>query len=116
MTTTAPQALALLNGEFTVEQAQHWSGRLLAEHGVDAASAVRAAFVAAFTRSPVDDELAAAIAFLDEQTATIARSGEATASAVLPVPLPAGIDPARSAAWVDFCHALLNSNELLYVD
>jgi hypothetical protein len=113
-TITAPQALALMNGEFTLEQARHWSGRLLAEYGVDRAAIVRAAFSQAMARPVGDDDLVAAAAFLDEQAARIARSGEATAS--LPQPLPAGVAPAQAAALVDFCHALLNSNELLYVD
>jgi len=34
----------------------------------------------------------------------------------VPAELPAGMDPARAAAFVDFCHTLLNSNEFLYVN
>jgi hypothetical protein len=115
-TTTAPQALALMNGEFTLEQAAHWSGRLLGEHGDNPASLARAALAEAFGRQAGDEELAAAERFIAAQTATIANSGDATATATLPAPMPERLDPARAAAIVDFCHALLNSNELLYVD
>ncbi len=37
-------------------------------------------------------------------------------ASTLPQPPVDGLDPARAAAIVDFCHALLNSNELLYID
>ena len=45
------------------------------------------------------------------------RSGwRATKSRLCRTELPAGMDPARAAAFVDFCHTLLNSNEFLYVN
>lgn len=113
-TTTAPQALALLNGDFALAQAQHWGGRLLVQHAADSGALVRQAFVEAFARQAHDDELSAAQRFLAEQSAAIARSGEARGTS--PAVLPAGIDPAHAAAVIDFCHAILNSNELLYVD
>ena len=115
-TTTAPQALALLNGEFALEQAQHWSGRLLGEYPSDASALVRAAFAEAFSRSASDEQQRAAEEFLARQAANFAASGDSAASAAMPVPVPAGFDAARAAAIVDFCHALLNANELLYVD
>ncbi len=115
-TTTAPQALALLNSEFTLGQAQHWSGRLLSEHGSDLAVFVGAAYAEAFARPVSDAQLRVAREFLARQAETIAESGGATASATLPVPMPAGLDPSQAAAMVDFCHALLNANEFLYVD
>jgi hypothetical protein len=115
-TTTAPQALALLNGEFTMSQAQYWSGRLLGQHGRDIGAIVRAALCDALSRPASDELLRSADDFLARQTAAIADAGDATASGALPIPLPAGYDPAQAAAIVDFCHALLNSNEFLYVD
>ncbi len=113
-TTTAPQALALLNSEFTLAQAQRWSGRLLGEHGRDIAALLRAAIAEAFSRPASSEQLQTAEQFLAEQAAAIANSGDATPT--LPAPMPAGLKPAEAAAIVDFCHALLNSNELLFVD
>jgi Protein of unknown function (DUF1549)/Protein of unknown function (DUF1553) len=115
-TTTAPQALALLNSEFALLQSQHWSGRLLGEHGADLSALVRAAYAEAFARPANEEQLRAAREFLDRQAETIAKSGEATALATLPSPMPSWLDPAQAAAIVDFCHALLNSNEFLYID
>ncbi|MEX0676575.1 MAG: DUF1549 and DUF1553 domain-containing protein [Pirellulales bacterium] len=114
-TTTAPQALALLNGEFALEQAQRFSGRLLAAHAGDRPALVRAALAAAFAREPDAEQLQAAEEFLAHQAALIAAAG-ATDCDVLPVPMPDGHDPANGAAVVDFCHAILNANEFLYVD
>jgi hypothetical protein len=34
----------------------------------------------------------------------------------LPQPLPDNVDPAEVGALADFCLALLNSNEFVYVD
>jgi hypothetical protein len=33
-----------------------------------------------------------------------------------PIGAPEGTDPAEGAALADFCHALMNANEFLYVD
>ena len=112
-TTTAPQALALLNSAFTLEQARRWAGRLLAEHADDEAL-VRSAISEAFARAADDEEAGEARAFIARQTA--ANQGEATRASSLPMPLPAEVDTARAAAVVDFCHALANANEFLYVD
>jgi hypothetical protein len=103
-TTTAPQALALLNGEFALARAGAWSGRLVAEHGQDAPALARAAMAEAFTREPREEERRAGEKFLAEQTKAIAADGDATTG-----------DAARAAA-IDFCHAILNANEFLYVD
>ncbi len=115
-TTTAPQALALLNGEFSLDEARRWSGRLLQRHGDDTESLVRAAWIEAFSHEPAGEQLQAALAFLERQTAALAAGGDATADDSLPIPLPADQDPAHSTALVDFCHAIFNSNEFLYVD
>src|SRR4029077_8668054 len=58
VTVTAPQALALLNGDFTQRQAQHWSGRLLVECGGDLEAALRAAFAEALSKPPTDELMA----------------------------------------------------------
>ncbi len=56
-TTTAPQALALLNGEYSLERARRFSGRLLAEHAGDTSALVRAAWIEAFSHEPDDEQL-----------------------------------------------------------
>ncbi len=95
-TTVAPQALALFNGEFAREAAGHFVKRLKQEASDDLARQIELAFQLAFTRPPSVTEREAALHFLHDQTAT--RKGDET------------------AAITDFCHVLLNSNELIYQD
>jgi hypothetical protein len=92
-TTTAPQALLLLNGDFTLERAQHWCDGLQPEG--DEPAFVAKAYRMAWGRSPSDEEITAGVRFLQHQR-MLTKSP-------------------RDAA-VDFCHALLNANEFLYVD
>ncbi len=103
VTTTAPQALALLNGEFALLQAQRWSERLIAEYGEDTAAIVRAAWTAAFARDASQSEVTLACEFIARQTGVIEPGSESAGAA-------------RTAAVADFCHAIFNANEFLYID
>ncbi len=104
-TTTAPQALALLNGEFSLEQARHWSERLAAEHHNDTGAIVRGAWQTAFSRDPTAEERVAAEDFIRTQTEIIAGRAQ-----------PGDMTPPLASALVDFCHAIFNANEFLYID
>jgi hypothetical protein len=114
-TTTAPQALEMLNSEITEELAQQWSGKLLKECGSDEAKIVRNAYSQAYARVPTDQELQAAEDFIDRQTVEV-TSEKSSGDKYLPNPLPKSVDRAKAAAVVDFCHAIFCSNEFLYVD
>jgi hypothetical protein len=115
-TVTAPQALYLLNGEFTRERAQAWAGKLLGKHGQNLDALVAAAFREAYGRPPQADEVRTVKAFLAKQSELIRERGVKAEELVLPVGGVRGVEPARAAAIVDFCHALFNTNEFLYVD
>jgi hypothetical protein len=104
-TTTAPQALLLLNGEFALQRAQRWSAQLLAAFPHNERGLVAQAYRSAWGRPATEDEIEAALRFLQTQTESIRGQSPASDSP----------DP-RSAATADFCHALLNANEFLYVD
>jgi hypothetical protein len=117
-TITAPQALAMLNSSFTLRQARHTAGTLLAKHPRDLRGLVREAYRVLFSREPSADELSAAEEFLARQ-ARLIPSGDRTPpaqKAVMPEPMPADVEPKVAAAVVDFCHALLNAAEFLYVE
>jgi len=86
VSTTALQALNLLNGPFVVQQAGLLAARLQREAGDDPAAQTKRAFWLAFGRAPDDDELAAAVALVAQQGLTI------------------------------FCRAMLNANEFLYLN
>ena len=92
-TTTAPQSLLLLNGELAFEQARAWAARLRSQHGSDLPALVDAAYRQAFARTAAPDEVQAAVEFINAQDAA------------------GGV-----AAITDFCHALINANEFIYVD
>ncbi len=109
----APQALMLLNSDLILDQARALAGRLYREASDrnDRASLIRATYRLAFAREPDPDESARGLAFLESEPALV--SGR---PAALPVPMPDGLAPAQAAAMVDYCHALLNLNEFVFVD
>jgi hypothetical protein len=90
-TTTAPQALVLLNGDFTLERARRWAAELRSRFPNDDQALAAEAYRAAWGRRATDDETALGLDFLKRQ----------------------GGGP---AAVGDFCHALVSANEFLYVD
>ncbi len=95
VTTTAPQALVLLNGDFALERGQRLGAELAKQFPSDDAGLAARAYRIVWGRPATDDEVRLAAKFLAAQAAAL-RS--------------------RDAAVADFCHALLNANEFLYVD
>jgi hypothetical protein len=83
--TTALQALNLLNSRFVVDQSRAFADRLKAEAGDDPSAQARRGFLLAFGRGPTDAELSAA--------ATVIRNHGAPT----------------------FCRALYNANEFVYI-
>jgi len=85
VSTTALQALNLLNSHFVMQQSAYFAKRLIAEAGADPARQAERGFFIAFGRAPLDSELAAASALI------------------------------RSHGSAAFCRALYNANEFVYV-
>ncbi len=121
-TTTAPQALSLLNGEFTRERATRIATDILKRHGDNDAVLVAAAYRLSWSRPATADEVQLGVRFLSRQAQRllesrtaprVARSGDPV---VARSPDRATTGGARAEAFADLCHALLNTNELLYVD
>jgi hypothetical protein len=114
-TLTPTQSLALFNGEESAEQAAHWAGRLLTDtHDND--EFIQKAWLEAYSRRPTADELSAALQFLVAQAERIGAEEQNVPTASQPQPCPSCLEPHRAAAYVDLCHALLNSTEFLFVD
>ena len=67
VTTVAPQALSLFNGEFVNQQARHFAARLQREAGDDPEKQITLAWKLALCREPSRGELAKMHAFLQEQ-------------------------------------------------
>jgi hypothetical protein len=85
VSTTALQALNLLNSRFVIRQSAYFAERIAREAGPDPARQAGRAFHLAFGRSPSDAELAAAVALI------------------------------KSHGAAAFCRALYNANEFVYV-
>ncbi len=97
VTTSPIQALNLLNSKLTLEWAQAFAERVLAEAGTDLARQIEAAFEIAYSRPPQADEKKLALEFLTAHREVIndrSSKGETTLT--------------------DLCHMLLNSNEFVY--
>jgi hypothetical protein len=102
-TTVAPQALSLMNNEFVLEQARYLAERLKKECGTSLPKRVDRAFRLTLGRSPTSAELSKSLAFLNRQRSVVSKSSSPTTSSA-------------DSALADFCQALFNLNEFLYVD
>jgi hypothetical protein len=115
-TTTAPQALFVLNSELILGEARAMAGRVLGEVGTDRYAAIGRAYRLAFARDPSGDEASITSEFLDCQASIVRDRLANNEKAALPDPMPSNLDPAEGAAFTDLCHALLNANEFIYAD
>ena len=91
--TTAPQSLTLLNGDFTLRQAQALADKAMA--AADDASLINDIFRRVFARTPTENERQLAQEFLAKQTKLTAT---------------------RRGAVTELARGLLNTNEFLHVD
>jgi len=115
-TVTPTQPLALMNDELVMSWSQALAGRVLNDSGLSPAQQVDRAFRLVFSRSPKEEERQAVLEFLDKQAGEIAKQLANNEKVPMPDAIPQGMDPARAAAFVDFCQALLNSNEFIYIN
>ena len=102
-TTVAPQALALLNGEFCRDQAKHLAQRVIREVGEDADARINRVFQLALTRRPTADELTQTRNYLKRQSDVYLQAGKTA-------------DQANLSAFADFCQVILNTNEFMFLD
>jgi hypothetical protein len=115
VSTFAPQALILMNGPLAQAQSRALAARLLREEGADEAKQIAAAYRCSFARSPRASEKELARTFLKDQAEASRARLRAGKPLALPPDLPADADPAYAAALADFCLALFNANEFVYV-
>jgi hypothetical protein len=98
VSTVPLQALYLLNNDFVYQRGRAFARRVLAQAGADHGRQVEAAFLLALGRPPGADERGDAEVFFRTHAGEPAVAGE----------------PPR--ALVDFCQALLNVNEFVYLE
>ncbi|MDB5293850.1 MAG: hypothetical protein JWL69_5091 [Phycisphaerales bacterium] len=113
-TTTASQALALLNDKLSLQWAQALAGRVLATAGTDRDAQIDGAYRLAFGRHVTGDESRLIRKFIDAQIAAASETSAAGQPLALPVPVADGMTHAEAAALVDLCHVLINSDEFVY--
>jgi hypothetical protein len=109
VTTVAPQALTLFNGEFVNEQARHFAARLRKEVGADPKQQIERAYRMALCRAPTRAESVAMLGFLATQTER-SRVGAATSD------IGSSRVNASHAALEQMCRVILNLNEFAYPD
>jgi hypothetical protein len=90
---TAPQSLTLLNGQWTVQEANRLAEKLSAT--ADDGEMINKAWVAIYARNARPDEVTSARTFLERQTAELGS---------------------KKAAVAELARVLFNTNEFLYVD
>ena len=98
VSTVPLQPLFLLNSQFMVDHAEEFANRIYATAGSDLQWQVESAFQAALGRLPQTEELHRSVQFLKN-------------------PAPSKPDKKkRMSSLTQFCHALLNLNEFLYIE
>ena len=105
VTSIAPQALTLFNGDFANLQALHMARRVLEKVGPDPAAQVDLVYRLALSRSPTPDEHREMVDFLNQETEadlweTRARDRDRLV--------------AREASLVQLCRVVFNLNEFVY--
>jgi hypothetical protein len=101
VTTTAPQALMLLNDSFVQSRAEALAARVAQEAGPETGAKIARAFQLVLQRDPSSSELTAADNFFAEQVRLSVADKTSNAD---------------REAFISFCRGLLNINEMIYVD
>jgi len=114
--TIAPQALALLNNSFVLEQSRRFARRVVEEAATTRTDRTHRAFQIALGRRPTARELAWSIDFLEKQALAhehdAQRSSPQGGSGIAATATAA----ASFQALADLCHAMFNLNEFLYLE
>jgi len=109
VTSVAPQALTLFNGQFVNEQAAHLAERVEREAGQDAGRQIELAYRLALAREPTKSERNTMLEFM---TAEAARLVAESARSENPVTAPA----AKKKSLAQLCRVIFNLNEFVYPD
>ena len=96
VTTVAPQALTLFNGDFVNEQARHFAARLVREAGTESMNQIDMAFKLALARLPSETERLQMLRFVGADR-TSGGAGEGT-------------------GLIQMCRVIFNLNEFVYPD
>jgi hypothetical protein len=115
-TVTPTQPLALMNDELVIEWARVLASRVLNDSGLSPEQQIQRAYSLVLSRPAKREESKSILEFLNQQSDLKAKRLENNEKVPLPDSIPTGMPPAMAAAFVDFCHTLLNSNEFIYMN
>jgi hypothetical protein len=115
-TVTPTQPLALMNDELVMEWSRVLAGRVLNDAGLSSEQQIERTYRLALSRAPKPEESRLVLDFLNQQSALLGERLAKNQKVPMPDSVPAGTAPERAAAFVDFCHTLLNSNEFVYMN
>lgn len=101
ITSIAPQALTLYNGDFVNQQAAFFADRIVKEVGSDPAKQIERAYELALCRRPTDKEVESLTRFLADEAS--------------PGSSPTHAESYRTAL-TQVCRVILNLNEFVYVE
>jgi hypothetical protein len=107
VSTTGPQALTFLNGEFIQQQSRYFAERLIREVGQDPGAQIKRVFELALCRPPRAEEIIASMDFLERQQQQIkadAAIGKYDDK------------DTRAKALAAFCLVILNTNEFVFLN
>lgn len=114
--TTAPQALLMLNSESSLKSAQELAGYIWDKVGSDSNSQITLLMRRALGRFPRDDEQVQLMSFLNSQQTLLSANQRGKDQLLLPLSKTKIEDIYAGAALTDLCLAILNSNEFIYID
>jgi hypothetical protein len=109
VTSVAPQALSLFNGDFVNRQSRHFASRLETEAGPDVERQIERAYLLALCRPVSINEKTQMLGFLK-------REGEQLLKEASGQPSRVNYERARRGALEQMCRVILNLNEFAYTD
>jgi hypothetical protein len=101
--TVAPQALFMMNSRLVLQQCRALAAELLSDNSLDDPARVRALYEQAYSRPPDDQEVMAALEYVERYAVA---SGPGVDSSAEP----------RRKAWQSLVRAVMSANEFLYID
>ncbi|MEE3368286.1 MAG: PSD1 and planctomycete cytochrome C domain-containing protein [Planctomycetota bacterium] len=121
VSTVAPQALTLLNGEFVNRQAYHFAQRLIREAGAAPENQITHAYQLALGRLPDKEELEATLNYLRVESQQFlageqSSPGEEPGADQSEPSEPRTVHNAQSWSLRQMCRVLFNLNEFVYSD
>ncbi len=114
--TTATQSLTQFNSEFSLDCARWLAGVALTGEDAIGRGHILAVYERLLSRTATNEEVDGALEFIERQAAALREEGRPSEQLAQPQPSHRDGDPYTRAALVDFCLALVNSNEFLYVE